>query len=157
MEPKGCNKTAEKRCAWLWENFNFSSRKVPLVGLLCWLSLSQNFGNTVCYAFLPSSLGVHVVMCPWGRMDKARAGEGWGGSGETWWGQNLSCGAQSVGPVLQGLCLWTKGFGRVEAIGKPHSLVFGTTHCWLAEPTLKWSIVIGQYFWDVIAGGRRWR
>ncbi len=96
-------------------------------------------------------------MHPWGRMDKARAGEGWGGSGETWWGQNLSCGAQSVGPVLQGLLLWTKGFGWVKAIGKPHSLVFGTAYCWLAEPTLKWSIVIGQYFWDVIAGGRRWR
>lgn len=96
-------------------------------------------------------------MRPWGRMDKARAGEGWGGSGETWWGQNLSCGAQSVSPVLQGLCLWPKGFRRMEAISKPHSLVFGTTHCRLGKPTLKWSIVIGQYFRDVSAGGWRWR
>lgn len=65
MEPKGYNKTAKRRGVRGYEKISTSpSRKVPLVGLLCCLSLSQNFGNTVCYAFLPSSLGVHVVMRP---------------------------------------------------------------------------------------------
>lgn len=89
-------------------------------------------------------------MRPWGRMDKAR--------GESWCGQDLSRRAQSVGTVLQSFCLQPKGFWRVEAISKPRSLVFGNAHCWLAEPTLKWSIVIGQYLGDVSAGDwMRWR